>query len=265
MRMSREIITPDKAQKLLELNESNRPISKHTVDAYARDICNGNWTENSANAIAISEDGYLQDGQHRLNAVIKAGIPVTMWVCYGCQKDAIYDSNRRRSNRDYLNMSRQDLPAIMRDTKFISMVRNLTPNSHGNVTSKEVERYIDDHFDDLYNFVKTGVISKSTKAKISVTAIFVSLYMAFNKGVDGDKIKEFYDILVSGISEKPEHYPIIAYRNFLLSQSTNISVTDENIKKCQGALKRFINKNCARNVYTPKEIFWDIRKEKNNE
>lgn len=259
MQMKYKTITPEMAEQMLKTNENNRPISWKTVEAYARDMQNGKWTESNSAAISFSTEGRLQDGQHRLNAIILAGKPVAMWVCTDCDVNAVYDYNRRRSNRDYLNMSRQDLPVIMRSNTFIAMVRALINGCGNKLTSGDIEDYIDANYKTLAAYCDLGVFGYN-KAKITITLIYVSTYMAFANGVDGTYIKEFFDILRSGMAERPEHYPIIAYRNYLLAIARTAGVTNDEIKRCQGSLKKFITGSCMKRVYDPKEIIWDIRK-----
>lgn len=83
-------ITPAYAErKLKELQHlveqgvfRQRTINKPLVDSYASDMARGRWGL-SHQGIAFDEQGRLIDGQHRLWAVIKAGIPVKMMVTTG--------------------------------------------------------------------------------------------------------------------------------------------------------------------------------------
>lgn len=59
-----------------------RRILDTTVHRYAADMRAGKWALNGE-AILFDEDGNLIDGQHRLWAVMKAGIPVHMMITTG--------------------------------------------------------------------------------------------------------------------------------------------------------------------------------------
>ena len=74
-----ELITPQTAALWLGRNTANRNMRRTTAESYARDMESGDWQENG-DAICFAEDGTLLDGQHRLNAVVIAGIPVLMLV-----------------------------------------------------------------------------------------------------------------------------------------------------------------------------------------
>lgn len=70
-------------QHLVEQGQfRNRSINKSLVNSYASDMARGRWGL-SHQGIAFDEDNRLIDGQHRLWAVVKAGIPVIMTVTTG--------------------------------------------------------------------------------------------------------------------------------------------------------------------------------------
>lgn len=95
-------ITPELAKQWLERNiENNRGIRPQVVDAYARDMAAGRW-HITGDPIRFDEDGNLIDGQHRLHAVIKSGVPITSCVVRGIRREAFFviDSGIRRTMGD---------------------------------------------------------------------------------------------------------------------------------------------------------------------
>jgi len=98
MDITQEKITPDMAQEYLKFNTENyRSLSKDRVISYASDMKNGRWQFNGE-SIKFSENGQLIDGQHRLQAIIRAGVPVDMLVIRGVKDDVdIYDIGAQRS------------------------------------------------------------------------------------------------------------------------------------------------------------------------
>lgn len=98
-------ITPAMAEDMLGKNTKNRTISKHTVDAYARDMENGEW-KFTGEALKFSRDGALQDGQHRLLACIKSQTPFTTLVVYDLSTEAqdLMDTGRGRTVADALSI-----------------------------------------------------------------------------------------------------------------------------------------------------------------
>ena len=95
------LITPEIAKELLKLNVSNRPLNQVTVDWYARQMINGQWTI-SGQTISISDKNTLIDGQHRLAAVVKSGKEIMLNVAYNVPFESFvnYDSVRSRGLSD---------------------------------------------------------------------------------------------------------------------------------------------------------------------
>jgi len=97
-------ITPEWAQRILETkNTGNRPVRKQKVDEYAKVIKAGKWQLNGQ-TITLGENRLI-DGQHRLLAVVKAGVPITSFVATGVSEDVFntVDIGAKRSPADFLS------------------------------------------------------------------------------------------------------------------------------------------------------------------
>lgn len=101
-----ETITPETAADLLGRNIQNRPVSQKRVRQYMNDMISGRWEENGE-AIKITADGRLADGQHRLKAVIQANRAMRLLVVRGLGSDAIptLDTGKTRSAGDVLALT----------------------------------------------------------------------------------------------------------------------------------------------------------------
>lgn len=86
MKATIETITPEIAEKYLRGNTMNRDVRERTVEKYARDIAAGRWEENGQTIVFNGRK--LIDGQHRLLACIKAGVPFRSIVVHGVSVDA---------------------------------------------------------------------------------------------------------------------------------------------------------------------------------
>lgn len=258
MTMNYEFITPEMAADLLETNTENRKISKGTVEAYMQDILAGNWDETVGTAISIDENGILRDGQHRLTAIVQAGVGIHTWVCRNVSSDGIYDNNRKRSNSDQISIMRADFDNIYKSTRYICVARIIIARttlgkSMRAVTPKEIIDFTENHKEDLDGFFLN--VPQTTVAKISLGVVHLALYMAYMSGVDINNILDFYDILCSGMSTKPEEFPIIAYRNYL-KDTTVVKVNDSEIARCQYALKKYLTGSCVKRTMSPQELIW---------
>ena len=98
-------VTPDFAQSILDMGSPNRNIRQLDVARYAADMAAGNWT-NTGEAIKFDQQSMLLDGQHRLSAIVKAGITVPLLFVYDIPRDSqdVMDSGRKRSLADQLTM-----------------------------------------------------------------------------------------------------------------------------------------------------------------
>ena len=90
MVIEKRLITPAIAAMILQKNEGNRRVRKDVVDRYANEMANGRWMENTGETIKIAKDGHLIDGQHRLLALIKAAVQLSMHVCIDMDKEVFH-------------------------------------------------------------------------------------------------------------------------------------------------------------------------------
>lgn len=109
----REIVSPERARELLDIsaktNFQNRNLSSHLVNRYASDMKEGKW-QPTGQTISIASDGAIIDGQHRLNAIVKAGVPVEINFIRNVSKQTFdcYDIGKIRTNKDILNIAGYD-------------------------------------------------------------------------------------------------------------------------------------------------------------
>ena len=102
------VVTPEMAQMLLDRNWENRLIRKSVVNSYAQAMLRGEWSLNGE-YIIISSNGVLNDGQHRLLAVIENGLPVVMGLQFGVERNSRTTLNTgfKRTLADHLTMRGQ--------------------------------------------------------------------------------------------------------------------------------------------------------------
>lgn len=96
-------ITPQMAADLLELNTSNRPVTRAAVAEYTAALAAGRW-KLTAEAVSITKDGVLLDAQHRLMAIVQSGCSAPMTVWFGCENDEfrVGGKGRKRGAADDL-------------------------------------------------------------------------------------------------------------------------------------------------------------------
>lgn len=98
-------ITPELAMTILQNNPNNRPIRSAKLAQLTADIQACRWVFNGE-PILISNEGLLNDGQHRLQAVIDARAPILALMVFGLERSSrtTVDQGAARSAGDYLGM-----------------------------------------------------------------------------------------------------------------------------------------------------------------
>lgn len=99
-------VTPQIAKRLLEANDGNRPLSEALISQIAADIEHGYWVLNGE-TIIVSKDGQLNDGQHRLEAVMRTERPVQTAIMWGVPREArlTVDMGKQRTAGNFLAMT----------------------------------------------------------------------------------------------------------------------------------------------------------------
>ena len=100
-----QLITPEMAKVYLEKNTDNRNKRGWWVSGLANMIKRGEWIP-THQGVAFSKSGKLIDGQHRLEAIVEANIPVQMLVTTGVSDDAykVLDNGIKRTMADLTGM-----------------------------------------------------------------------------------------------------------------------------------------------------------------
>jgi hypothetical protein len=98
-------VTPGLAHTILAANEGNRSLRPVKVRHFARDMKLGRWPVNGQ-GIIVSNTGELNDGQHRLHAIIEANVSIPMFVAFGPRRETrvTVDQGTAKTAGDYLHM-----------------------------------------------------------------------------------------------------------------------------------------------------------------
>jgi hypothetical protein len=122
-----EEITPEVAAQWLGDNIKNRPIQNSTVEAFKRDMLAGKWLF-AGDPIRFNTKGELMDGQHRLTACVRAGLPFVAMVGRNLPDEIVevIDTGRPRMPSDVLAMRGVPYAAIVAGAaRWLIMLRTL--------------------------------------------------------------------------------------------------------------------------------------------
>lgn len=99
------VLTPQLAAALLRRNDGNRNYKPSTLNQIIADIRTGNWKLNGE-TIVVSEDGFLNDGQHRCKAVVVTDTAVPAMISFGVTRESrlTVDVGAARTVGDFLSM-----------------------------------------------------------------------------------------------------------------------------------------------------------------
>ncbi|MEU2678891.1 hypothetical protein ABZ638_18615 [Streptomyces sp. NPDC007107] len=127
-------VTPEMAEILLSRTVVNRRLDWGQVDFLADSIIREEW-QLTHQGIALDgplDTGFLLDGQHRLNAVIKAGVAVWIYVFEGLPRTAfpVLDTGKRRSGVDTLSSTGEKyLPVLYSTIRHVILFKNMPDSS----------------------------------------------------------------------------------------------------------------------------------------
>lgn len=212
-------ITPEMAVEMLKRNTKNRNLSDDHVIELARDITSGDYVENG-NAIRFDVDGVLVDGQHTLNAIRRANLPIVILVVTGLSRDAqrTIDGGRRRTASDMYLLNGEE------NSKNLASIINLAWrwdqgarrfSAHLKPTKAEMNRYLNDN----------PAIRRSAQIGIYTTNHFRAMqpscaglgHFLFHR-IDPDATVWFMARVVDG-AEMPVTHPVMALRARLIKDS----------------------------------------------
>ena len=204
-------VTPTIAARLLETNDGNRPISERLVQEIAADIEHGFWQLNGE-TIIVSKDGLLNDGQHRLEAVIRTGQPIQTAVMFGVERSArmTIDMGKQRTAGNFLAMD-----GALHSNVSASASRLLLMHQHGvfnssgrgnyQPTKQEIRQYytrnkkaLTNAISELANdkFIATGGVTPFVAAHVLLhRANAVEASVFFQRVCDGANLKAHDPIL----------------------------------------------------------------------
>lgn len=98
-------VTPGLANVILGSNPDNRNIGPAKLAQFASDMRNGRWAFNGE-PIIIAVTGELNDGQHRLSALIEANVSLPLIFHFGLERHTrlTVDQGKCRTAADFLGM-----------------------------------------------------------------------------------------------------------------------------------------------------------------
>ena len=208
-------ITPDLASAFLERNSDNRPLNSRRVSMYAADMAEGRWALNGE-PIIFSSDGMLNDGQHRVAAIIAAGVPVQSMVAFGILRETRLTTNQGKAKGagDYLGMGGVKNGNIVAGAARIVCAyeaSNFESVSASRVTSAQTMARVDTG---IMNAAARCMAVHEKMAPFITASPFAFCHYIFNR-IDAAAADKYFDALVLG-NNLSFGDPALSVRNKLL-------------------------------------------------
>ena len=208
---------------MLAENTNNRNISKTQVDLFARTMEQGAWKLNGE-AIKFSLDGKLLDGQHRLLACQRSGIPFTTLVIRGLPDETqqTMDSGKTRTLGNVLELRGEtnctQLATIARAVYVADQLGLETALvGHVNPTRAELLEFIDSA-PQLHAILSASQDFQTRSGGLLSHKLFSALWWTLAHN-DLDEANYFFEHLATGAG-LDSHDPILHLRNKLFEMKS---------------------------------------------
>lgn len=217
-----EIITPNIAGYLLDNNPDNRNIVQSRVKDFQSDIAGGRWVMNGE-SIIIANTGELNDGQHRLWAIVESGLPITTLVVYGVPREArtTTDMGTARTIRDVLTMEQvpNALQAGAIAGYLFRMENGIGLDARGKgavgVTKQVILAHFKEHVDEVQWGLTVANLGSKAAAKMTGSLSLVAFTSIIFARVAGRAAVELFWTEFRSGAGLTEHSPILYARNRL--------------------------------------------------
>lgn len=211
-----QTITPELAKQYLAKNTNNyRTLSSAVVSAYATDMKTGNWKFNG-DSIKFNKDGLLVDGQHRLAAIIKSGVSVTMMVITGIENDVItFDIGKNRTAGQIAKA--QNIPNGAANNSTIGAVTMILNWDRKGSTPKQKVIQILSEEPEVWSNAYYACVKGASTSICKKAPIVLAAYCLFKQNNKYEDVCSFFEVVNSGFQiPGVECSPAIVLRNYIL-------------------------------------------------
>lgn len=215
--ISIETVTPDIAQSWIDRGGVNRKLVERRVAALAAAFKRGEGRL-TYEPIVFDDEGHVINGQHRLHAIVRSGVPLQMMLVRGAEPEVfdVMDTGRSRTIGDILSIhgyaSKDATAAAVRNLIFYEAYGTFNPGARESQTlinSVTTLEYLEKH-PDVHEGLLIGdrIRGAGLQGGIGVWAALATLWLRS----DPDKAKAFAESLITGAGLMPGD-PGLALRN----------------------------------------------------
>lgn len=243
-------ITPNIAREFLKHNDCNRPIRQQRIAQYVKDMESDRWHENGEQFTVCK--GKLKSGQHRLLAAIKCNFTIYNAVVVYVDDAEMIDCGKPRSSRDRLQLAGYDnAPRVILSALNLVLNMNYGIGSSGTDMLTEKYKQWQKELEWLNTKFKTG------RKGITKAGVLGGILAAKIAGYDEQKLNDFCDVLITGVTLKSTDTTIIVLRDFSMTQTSQGHLAQEELYwKTQAALKAYEKNNVRKTLSAKKNDYY---------
>lgn len=248
------VITPELAEAWIKhLSPEQRQVKSMHLASLVRDIKRGRWKLNGE-TIVIDRHGRCVQGQHRLLAVIKAGMPISSFVVFGMTDDVFstFDIVAKRQGADTLRVRGvKDCVTASAIVRLLLVYEN-SPAFSTNIATSPVE--VDEVWaanDDLPEAVLWAGRVKAVNSALK-GSVAGACYFLFSRK-DKEAADTFFEDLVSG-ANLAANDPVKTLRDRVLRRDCKLSHREQ----IAVIIKAW---NCRREGKSVEKIYWNSERE----
>lgn len=233
------LVTPKMAEALLERNGGNRPViwtgATRSVSAYAEAMSRGEWVLNGE-PIIISSAGDLNDGQHRLHAIIQSGVSVQMMMTFGVERDTRHtvDQGVARTHGHILSMFGEKSANVLATALQFLWVHDQGLTLHARPSTDQLLATLAVHPD--IRAVVTDVAHLAGEFRLSRGYIAAAHYLC--KRHNAFSADQFLDALTTGTNIRNVNSPVARLRRMFTEHSAK-RTRKTNIEQAGNYIKSF--------------------------
>lgn len=227
-RVFRVRITPEQAQALLDINRNNRTEKSRNTERFAKILREGRWKLTN-DAIVVDRNGDVRNGQHRLEACVMTGIPLSVnggpgiLLLVGADPEVgdVIDTGVKRQLSDSMTMHGHPSAYVL--AAGVSLHKRYTEAlERGNATAGSLQTKVgQDHLEALDYLAKNPIIEEVVPAaqacmkRVTGQPAAWVAFCAFIYAVDGNAANHFLESLKTGANLAVGD-PRLALRNYLM-------------------------------------------------
>lgn len=229
----RMTITPEMAARWLEKNTHNRKLQTKNIDQYAQDMRNGDW-QYTHQGICLAADGTIVDGQHRLHAIVRAGVPVEMLVTRNAPFtiQGVVDAGTVRNAEWSLRLG---FGMDVGQSEVATARRIYNPFSNLKISNSELAHFFQQH-EPAIRFAHS--LFKERLKGVTTAQLYATVARAWYTQ-DRKRLVEFANVICNFTTHSDEDQAAIRLLKFL-STDNPPSKSSERYGKIQNALRAFL-------------------------